>query len=53
LRKANETKYWLSIIKKLDIINEKQIDALIDEANQIALILGSIASKAQKRVKNE
>ena len=53
LREANETKYWLSIIKKLDIIKEKQVDKLYDEANQITLILGSIASKAQKRVKNE
>ena len=53
LREANETKYWLRIIKKLDIINETQIGKLCDEANQITLILGAIASKAQKRAKNE
>ena len=43
LREANETKYWLQIIKKLDISNKEKCEFLYDEAKQISLILGSIA----------
>jgi four helix bundle protein len=52
LREANETKYWLRIIKKLEISNTNIIEELCDEASQITLILGAIASKAEKKTKD-
>lgn len=51
LREANETKYWLEIINRLNIGNNKKIIHLTDEAKQISLILGSIVSKADKKNK--
>jgi len=49
LREANETKYWISIIEKLQLGNKDRINILKDEIGQISLILGSIASKADKK----
>jgi len=51
LREANETKYWLEIINRLNIGNNEKIIHLTDEAKQISLILGSIVSKADKKNK--
>ena len=51
LREANETKYWLEIIRRLNIGQSEKILNLINEANQISLILGSIASKADRKLK--
>jgi len=49
LREANESNYWFEIIKELKIGNEKNIEALYKESNEIALILGAIASKADRK----
>ena len=51
LREANETKYWLNIIKKLEIIETKNTDILINEVSEITNILGAIASKADKKIR--
>jgi len=51
LREANETIYWLKIIEKLDISKQEQKEFLLNEAKEISLILGSIASKADKKLK--
>ena len=53
LREANETKYWLEIIRRLNAGNPDQNAELIDEVNQLSLILGSIASKADKKLRGE
>ncbi len=53
LREATETKYWLNIINKLEIGRKDQINQLRDEASQITLILGSIASKATKQINGD
>ena len=49
LREANETKYWINIIERLELGDKEKIKLLKDEANQISLILGSITSKADKK----
>ncbi len=51
LREANETKYWISLIERLEIGKNEQLTILSDEARQISLILGAIASKADKKIK--
>lgn len=48
LREANETKYWINIIERLELGDKEKIKLLKDEARQISLILGSIASKVDR-----
>ena len=50
LREANETKYWLRIIKELKITNEIKTVELLNEVVEISKILGSIVSKADRKV---
>ena len=49
LREANESNYWFSIISELNLGEENQRKELLDESHQIALILGSIASKIDRK----
>ena len=51
LREANETKYWLNIIKKLNMIETKNADTFINEVSEITNILGAIASKTDKKIR--
>jgi len=51
LREANETIYWLKIIEKLNISKQEQNITLLNEAKEISLILGAIASKADSKLK--
>ena len=41
LKSANETRYWLSLLKDSKLVEEKVIFYLIDEAKQIANMIGS------------
>jgi four helix bundle protein len=50
LREANETIYWIKIIEKLNIADNKITIKLKNEAIEISLILGSIAAKTEKRI---
>lgn len=49
LREANETIYWLKIIDALNLGSTENRIKLINEADQIGKILGSIVSKANQR----
>ncbi len=55
LREARETYYWLKIIRRLDVENNKEIkinlDQLLKEANEIQLILGAISTKIKNKTK--
>lgn len=53
LREANESKYWLRVIKELNISDIKITDELLQEINEISKILGSIVSKADKKLKQK
>ena len=53
LREANETKYWLRLIKELKIVNPTRIDDLLNEIDEISKILGSIVSKVDKKIQNK
>lgn len=50
LREANETKYLLKIIEKLDLGNLEKRRFLLIEIKEIASILGAIAVKADKKI---
>jgi four helix bundle protein len=41
LKSANETRYWLSLLKDSKSSSEKSIDPLLEEIKQISNILGS------------
>jgi four helix bundle protein len=53
LREANETRYWLNIIEKLDLGDKAKRSFLKKESAEIALILGAIATKADKKLKTQ
>ena len=42
LKSANETKYWLCLIKETTDVPKKKIDELINEADEISKIVASI-----------
>ena len=46
LKSANETKYWLCLIRDTLEVNRDQINELIAEANEISKIIASIIVKA-------
>ena len=54
-REARESMYWLSLMKKADLITKprllKEVDYLIGEAKEIMLILSSIVNKTQDKNK--
>lgn len=41
LKSANETKYWLSLLKDATDLNKEKVDSLFKEATEIANILGA------------
>lgn len=49
LKEARETHYWLRLLNAADILPERQLAPLLDEANQIVAILTTIVknTKAQ------
>jgi four helix bundle protein len=48
LREARETHYWLRLIRDSEMLAAKKMADIVDKANQIKKILGSIASKARR-----
>jgi four helix bundle protein len=49
LKSANETKYWLCLIRDTVVINEKdKINNLITEADELSKIIASIIINLQK-----
>jgi four helix bundle protein len=53
LREANETKYWLKILDRLDIGENIVREKLLQEIDEISRILGSIVSKVDKKLKSK
>lgn len=47
LKEARETHYWLRLLIAADIIPEKQLLPLLDEADQIVAILTTIVKKVK------
>ncbi len=47
-KEARETHFWLRLFVATEIIQQNQIAALIDEANQLIAILTTIVKKTKK-----
>jgi four helix bundle protein len=45
LKEARETHYWLRLLLAADILPERQLTPLLDEANQLVAILTTIVKK--------
>lgn len=48
LKSANETKYWLCLLKETMDVNKVAVNVLLKEAEEIAKIIGSIIINAGK-----
>ncbi len=51
LKSANETKYWLSLIKETMDIDKERISSFLKEANEIANIIASIVINSKESKK--
>lgn len=51
LGEARETHYWLRLLRTTDIVKPERLDPLIDEADQIKRVLGSIVSRTRGKKK--
>ncbi len=49
LKSANETKYWLSLIKEVIPVTKDKINELISEANEISKIIATIIINVKNR----
>ncbi|MDQ5950694.1 MAG: hypothetical protein QG585_636 [Patescibacteria group bacterium] len=49
LKSANETIYWLNLLRDSRICNDKEIDVLIKEATEISNILGKSVISLKKK----
>lgn len=49
LKSANETRYWLGLIRDTDAPHKKQASALLKEAQEISKILGSTVQSLKKK----
>jgi four helix bundle protein len=52
LREANESKYWLRLLRGLEIGDLQTLEILENEISQISKILGAIVSRSHKKAEN-
>lgn len=52
LKSANETKYWLFLLRDSKMASETEVNKLIDEATQIANMLAAGVIKLKSKVNN-
>jgi len=50
LKSANETKYWLSLIKETLELDKESLSIFLKEANEIANIIASIIISSKKNI---
>jgi len=51
LREGRETEYWFRILQKLNLGEQNLLENLLLEVNELCLMLGSIVSKVDKKIK--
>ena len=50
LRSANETKYWLELLRDSKLVEENVVNKLLNEASEIASMLGAGVIKLKKNL---
>ncbi len=53
LEEADETEFWLELLRDGGVISDKKISPLIDEAQQLVRIFAASKKTAQTRTKNQ
>ena len=53
LKESRETHYWLRLIRSCEMLEASQLDEMINEADELRRILGSIVSKARGKSKSQ
>jgi four helix bundle protein len=48
-KEARETHYWLRLLAETEIVREKKLEWILDEANQLVAILTTIAKNSRKK----
>lgn len=51
LKEANETEYWLMLLKDTEYINEKEFSSLINDSSEILKLLISIVKSTKQNLK--
>lgn len=51
LQELDETKYWLELIIEANIFNEKKVNPLIEETNELIAIFTTIVKKVKDKIK--
>ena len=53
LKEANETKYWLRLLKDCNYLNNKMSESLLDDIEHLIKMLSSSTKTAKENLKNE
>ena len=53
LKEANETKYWLRLLKDCNYLNNKTSESLLDDIEHLIKMLSSSTKTAKENLKNE
>ena len=48
-KEVRETRYWLRLVKET-IVNDDEVNALLQESDELVRILSTIVSKARQKV---
>ncbi len=51
-KEARETHYWLRLLAASEVVSEKHLEELTDEADQLTAILTSITANAKRNLKS-
>lgn len=52
LKSANETKYWLGLLRDAELVSESKINLLLEEVNEISNMIGSsLLTLKKKKIK--
>lgn len=52
LKEANETEYWLMLLKDTGYISESEFDSIINDCSTILKLLISIVKSTKENLKN-
>jgi len=52
LKEAQETRFWLRTIRESELLLDKEVDALLQESNELIKILNTIITNTTRKINN-
>ena len=52
LKEAQETRFWLRTIHESELLVDKEVDALLQESNELIKILNTIITNTTRKINN-